>query len=66
MIPSSFYVVITTSLVIMALYSLYLEHKIKTMRGDLTKIAKTFYDLLIVLDAHEIITIKEEGEGDVE
>ena len=65
MIPSSFYVVITTSLVIMSLYSLYLEHKLKTMRGDLTKIAQTLYDLLVVLDAHEIITIKE-GEGDVE
>ena len=65
MIPSSFYVVITASLVIMALYSLYLEHKLKAMRGDLTKIAQTLYDLLVVLDAHEIITIKE-GEGDVE
>ena len=65
MIPSSFYVVITTSLVILSLYSLYLEHKLKTMRGDLTKIAQTLYDLLVVLDAHEIITIKE-GEGDVE
>ena len=65
MIPSSFYVVITTSLVIMSLYSLYLEHKLKAMRGDLTNIAQTLYDLLIVLDAHEVITIKE-GEGDVE
>lgn len=65
MIPSSFYVVITTSLVIMSLYSLYLEHKLKSMRGDLTKIAQTLYDLLVVLDAHEIITIKE-GEGDDE
>ena len=66
MIPSSFYVVITTSLVIMALYSLYLEHKMKQLRGDLTKIARTLYDLLVVLDAHEIITIKEEGEEDAE
>ena len=65
MISSSFYVVITTSLVIMVLYSLYLEYKLKTLQGDLTKIAKTFYDLLIVLDAHEIINIKE-GEGDDE
>ena len=64
MIPS-FYVVITTSLVIMSLYSLYLEYKLKQMRGDLTKIAHTLYDLLVVLDTHEIITIKE-GEGDVE
>lgn len=65
MIPSSFYVVITTSLVIMSLYSLYLEHKLKEVRGDLTKVAHTLYDLLVVLDAHEVITIKE-GEGDVE
>ena len=65
MIPSSFYVVITTSLVIISLYSLYLEHKLKAMRGDLTKIASTLYDLLVVLDAQEVITIKE-GEGDVE
>ena len=65
MIPSSFYVVITTSLVIMALYSLYLEHKLKETRGNLRKIAQTLYDLLIVLEANDIITIKE-GEGDVE
>lgn len=65
MIPSSFYVVITTSLVIMSLYTLYLEHKLKAMRGDLTKIAHTLYDLLVVLDVHEVIKIKE-GEGDVE
>ena len=65
MIPSSFYVVITTSLVIMSLYSLYLEHKLKAMRGDLTKISRTLYDLLVVLDAHEVITIKE-GECDAE
>lgn len=63
MIPSSFYVVIITTLVIMSLYSIYLEHKLKEMRGDLTKIASTLYDLLIVLDANEIITIKE-GEED--
>ena len=65
MIPFSFYVVIITSLIVMSLYSLYLEHKIKTLRGDLTKIAQTLYDLLIVLDSKEIIEIKE-GEGDVE
>lgn len=65
MIPSSFYVVITTSLVVMSLYSLYLEHKLKEVRGDLTKVAHTLYDLLVVLDAHEVITIKE-GDGDVE
>ena len=65
MISSSFYVVITTSLVIMSLYSLYLEHKLKEVRGDLTKVARTLYDLLVVLDNHEVITIKE-GEGDVE
>ena len=65
MISSTFYVVITTSLVIMSLYSLYLEHKLKEVRGDLTKVARTLYDLLVVLDAHEVITIKE-GEGDVE
>ena len=65
MIPSSFYVVITTSVVIMSLYTLYLEHKLKAMRGDLTKVAHTLYDLLVVLDAHEVITIKE-GDGDAE
>ena len=65
MISSSFYVVITTSLVIMSLYSLYLEHKLKEVRGDLNKVAHTLYDLLVVLDAHDVITIKE-GEGDAE
>ena len=65
MIPSSFYVVITLTLIIMSLYSLYLEHKIKEVRGDLTKIAQTLYDLVVVLDSQDIIKIKE-GEGDVE
>ena len=65
MIPSSFYVVITLTLIIMSLYSLYLEHKIKEVRGDLTKIAQTLYDLVVVLDNQDIIKIKE-GEGDVE
>lgn len=64
MIPSSFYVVITLSLVIMSLYSLYLEHKLKELRGDLTKIAQTLYDLVIVLGSKDIIQIKE-GEEDV-
>lgn len=62
---SSVYVLITTTLVMMALYSLYLEYKLKEMRGDLTKIANTLYNLLVVLDAHEVITIKE-GEEDAE
>ena len=65
MIPFSFYVVIITSLIVMSLYSLYLEHIIKVLRGDLTKIAQTLYDLLIVLDSKEIIEVKD-GEGDVE
>ena len=65
MIPFSFYVVIITSLIVMSLYSLYLEHKIKVLRGDLTKIAQTLYDLLIVLDSKDIIEVKE-GESDVE
>lgn len=64
MIPFSFYVVITLSLVIMSLYSLYLEHKLKELRGDLTKIAHTLYDLVIVLGSKDIIQIKE-GEEDV-
>ena len=65
MIPFSFYVVIVSSLIVMGLYLLYVEHKVKEVRKDLTKIAQTLYDLLIVLDAKEIIEIKE-GEGDVE
>ena len=65
MIPFSFYVVVVTSLIVMSLYLLYIEHKVKEVRKDLTKIAQTLYDLLIVLDSKEIIEVKE-GEGDVE
>ena len=48
----------------MSLYSLYLEMKIKKLRGDLTKVADTLYHLLVVLDANDIITIKEGGEDE--
>ena len=60
----TFYIVIITSLCIMSLYSLYLEMKIKKLRGDLTKVADTLYHLLVVLDANDIITIKEGGEDE--
>ena len=59
-----YFEIIVITLVIIAIYGLYLEYKIKELRKDLTKIAQTLYDLIIVLDSKEIIEIKEGGEDE--
>lgn len=55
---------IVITMVIMALYGLYLEYKIKELRKDLTRVAETLYNLVIVLDSKNIIEIKEGGEDE--
>ena len=59
----SFEMLIMITLIAMSLYALYLEYKIKKATKNLQAVARTFYDLLIVLDAQDIINLKE-GEGD--
>lgn len=59
----SFEMLIMITLIAMSLYALYLEYKIKKATKNLQAVAQTFYDLLIVLDAQDIINLKE-GEGD--
>ena len=61
----SFEMLIMITLITMSLYALYLEKQIKEARKNLKQVAQTFYDLLIVLDAQNIINIKE-GEGNEE
>lgn len=61
----SFEMLIMITLITMSLYALYLEKQIKEARKNLKQVAQTFYDLLIVLDAQNIINIKE-GGGDEE
>ena len=59
----SFEMLIMITLITMSLYALYLEKQIREARKNLKSVAQTFYDLLIVLDAQNIINLKE-GEGD--
>ena len=61
----SFEMLIMITLITMSLYALYLEKQIKEARKNLKQVAQTFYDLLIVLDAQNIINLKE-GGGDEE
>lgn len=53
---------VITSLVVVACYTLYLEYKLIKLRKDLTRIAETLYDLVIVLNHKDIIEIKEVGD----
>lgn len=56
---------VITSLVIVVCYTLYLEYKLIKMRKDLTRIAETLYDLVIVLNHKGIIEIKEVEDDDI-
>ena len=53
---------VITSLVVVVCYTLYLEYKLIKLRKDLTRIAETLYDLVIVLNHKDIIEIKEVGD----
>lgn len=53
---------VITSLVVVVCYTLYLEYKLIKLRKDLTRIAETLYDLVIVLNHKDIIEIKEVEE----
>ena len=61
----SFEMLIMITLITMSLYALYLEKQIREARKNLKQVAQTVYDLLVVLDAQNIIHIKE-GGGDEE
>ena len=61
----SFEMLIMITLLTMSLYALYLEKQIREARKNLKAVAQTVYDLLIVLDAQNIINLKE-GEEDEE
>ena len=52
-----YFSILIVSLVIVAVYTLYLEYKLIKLRKDLTRIATTLYDLVIVLNPKTIITI---------
>ena len=59
-----YFEIIVITLVIISLYGLYLEYKIKELRKDLTRVAETLYELVIVLNHKNIIEIKEGGEDE--
>ena len=59
-----YFTILIVSLVIVAVYTLYLEYKLMELRKDLTRIDSTLYDLVIVLNHKKVIEIKEEGEDE--
>ena len=58
-----YFSILLISLIIISVYTLYLEYKLIKVRKDLTRIATTLYDLVIVLNHKNVIEIKEE-DGD--
>lgn len=60
----TYFNLIIITLVVISLYGLYLEYKIKELRKDLTRIAETLYELVIVLNHKDIIEIKEGGDNE--
>lgn len=58
-----YFSILLVSLIIISVYTLYLEYKLFKVRKDLTRIATTLYDLVIVLNHKNVIEIKEE-DGD--
>lgn len=58
-----YFSILLVSLIIISVYTLYLEYKLIKVRKDLTRIATTLYDLVIVLNHKNVIEIKEE-DGD--
>lgn len=59
-----YFSILIVSLIIIAVYTLYLEYKLIKLRKDLTRIATTLYDLVIVLNHKDIIEIKEGDEDE--
>ena len=59
-----YFSILIVSLIIIAVYTLYLEYQLMKLRKDLTRVAETLYDLIIVLDHKNIIEIKEGGEDE--
>ena len=55
-----YFSILLVSLIIVSVYTLYLEYKLIKVRKDLTRIAATLYDLVIVLNHKNVIEIKEE------
>lgn len=59
-----YFSILLVSLIIVSVYTLYLEYQLIKLRKDLTRIATTLYDLVIVLNHKNVIEIKEEDEDE--
>ena len=59
-----YFSILIVSLIIIALYTLYLEYQLMKLRKDLTRVATTLYDLVVVLNHKNVIEIKEEDEDE--
>ena len=59
-----YFSILIVSLIIVSAYTLYLEYQLIKLRKDLTRIATTLYNLVIVLNRKNVIEIKEEDEDE--
>ena len=59
-----YFSILIVSLIIVSAYTLYLEYKLIKLRKDLTRIATTLYDLVIVLNHKNVIEINGEDEDE--
>ena len=59
-----YFSILVVSLIIMAVYTLYLEYQLMKLRKNLTRVATTLYDLVLVLNNKNVIQIVEEDEDE--
>ena len=59
-----YFSILVVSLMIISVYTLYLEYKLIKLRKDITRIATTLYDLVIVLNHKNVIEIIGEDEDE--
>lgn len=59
-----YFSILVVSLIIMAIYTLYLEYQLNKLRKNLTRVATTLYDLVLVLNNKNVIQIVEEDEDE--
>ena len=59
-----YFSILVVSLIIMAVYALYLEYQLIKLRKNLNRVATTLYDLVIVLNHKNVIEIIGEDEDE--
>ena len=59
-----YFSILVVSLIIISAYTLYLEYQLIKLRKNLTRVATTLYDLVLVLNNKNVIQIVEEDEDE--